>query len=110
MSELLLTLWPLAQVAAKTHDERLRETIWWVAGLLMTVLAAFVIAAIIVFVIRKRAMHTEVGETKVPLTLAELRRMHASGEIDDEEMETLKKVVTDQTRKDLERHIEEKEE
>ena len=109
MSELPLTLWPLAQVAVKTGDDRLREMVWWVAGLLMTVLAAFVIAGIIIFVIRNRAIRTELGETKVPLTLAELRRMHASGEIDDEEMQTLKKVVTDQTRKDLERHTEGKE-
>ena len=59
------------------------------------------IAGAIIYVIRSRAMRDDTTRTDVPLTLADLRRMHRDGEVDDEEMETLKKVVTEQTRKGL---------
>lgn len=108
MSELILVLLPLAQAGTRTRDGGLREAAWWVAGLLVAVLVAFVIAAIIIFVVRSRAIHAETTGSRIPLTLAELRRMHRNGEIDDEEMKTLKKLVTDQAKRDIERPAEDK--
>ena len=102
MSELICVLWPLVQAAGGRPERSLREATWWLVGLLLTVLVAFVIAGVIIFIVRDRTMRNEAGRTKVPLTLADLRRMHRDGEIDDEEMETLKKVITEQTRRELE--------
>ncbi|HUW57351.1 MAG TPA: hypothetical protein VMZ92_12010 [Planctomycetota bacterium] len=101
MSELTVVWWSLAPVAVGRRGPRLDTATWWLAGLFIGMLVLFVIAGAIIYVIRSRAIRAESTRTDVPLTLADLRRMHRDGEVDDDEMETLKKVITEQTRKGL---------
>ena len=102
MSELTVFLWSLTPLAAGgTRKAPLDKATRWLMGLFIGVLVIFVIAGAIIYVIRNRAMRAESTQTDIPLTLAELRRMHANGEVDDEEMEALKKVITEQTRRGL---------
>lgn len=105
MSELAVTLLPLAQ----GRRPGVGEAAWSLAWLLIVVLGAFVIAGIIIYVVRARTLKTDTTHTNVPLTLAEVRRMHHDGEIDDEEMERLRGIVTAQTRKELVETSQEKE-
>jgi hypothetical protein len=101
MSEWTVLFLSLAQTATRPDKRQLDQATWSLVVLFVVVLAAFMIAGLVIYVVRSRALKSDTTGSRVPLTLAELRRMHRSGEIDDEEMERLKDIVTAQTTSDL---------
>ena len=101
MSEMILILLPLAQTVAEPPKSTVEQATWWLGGILVVALVLFVIAGIVIYVIRNRALRSESTSADIPLTLAEVRRMHESGEIDDDEMQKLKEIVTSQARRGL---------
>jgi len=100
----------LAQAAAEPGRRDLGTATWSLAILLVVVLAAFMIAGIVIYIVRSRTMKADATQGNIPLTLSEIRRMHRDGEIDDDEMQRLKGIVTAQTRKDLAKPLPEKKE
>ena len=109
MSELTLIFGLLAQVVKTDQKQSVGDATWWLATLLVIVLLAFAAAGIAIYVFRTRAFKNEATESDIPLTLADVRRLHQSGEIDDDEMERLKKIVTDQATQKLSRTPSQKE-
>lgn len=101
MSEITLSLLPLAQTVTGSRKPGIDQATWWLAGLLILALALFIAAGIVIYVIRSRAFRSEATASDIPLTLAEVRRMHQSGEIDDDEMRRLKKIVTGQAKRGM---------
>jgi len=91
----------LAQVAKTEQRHSVGEATWWLVVLFVIVLLAFAVAGVAIYIFRSRAFKNEATQADIPLTLADVRRLHRSGEIDDNEMERLKKVVTDQTTQKL---------
>ena len=91
----------LAQAAARSSGPDPGDTVWRLALLLFVVIALFTVAGVVIYIIRTRADREESTRSDVPRTLAEIRRMRRGGEIDDDEMERLKGIVTAQTRRDL---------
>ena len=100
----------LAQRQEDLAAEKQRDAVWTLLVLFAALLAAVIIAGIVVYIIRSRSLDSDTSKSGVPLTLADVRRMHGSGEIDDDEMTRLKKIVTDRTRKKLAEPSNEKEE
>ena len=101
MSELTLMFGLLAQAVKTSQKQSVGEATWWLAALLVIVLLAFAAAGIGIYIFRNRTFRNESTESDIPLTLADVRRLHRSGEIDDDEMERLKKIVTDQATQKL---------
>ena len=91
----------LGQVAARRSDRELGWGITALMVLFVVMLVGFMIAGVVIYIIRSRTLRGASTKSDIPLTLAELRRMHAAGEIDDAEMERLKAIVTAQAKKDL---------
>jgi hypothetical protein len=89
----------LAQVARSSRE--LGKDITLLVVLFVLMLVLFLAAGIVIYVVRSRALRNSASKSDIPLTLAELRRMHASGEIDDTEMERLKGIVTAQAKRDI---------
>jgi uncharacterized membrane protein len=99
MSELLPAMIVLAQGADKLTERQMGEASRWMMSLLGIVLFAFVAAGIVIYIVRSRALKEDAVRTDVPLTLAELKRMRARGQIDDDEMAKLKEIVMAQAKK-----------
>jgi hypothetical protein len=91
----------LAEAATKMGGRRLGRAAWELAVLSLIVLGALLAIGVAAYFIRKRALEDEKGKPEVPLTLADVRRMHESGEIDDAEMNRLKGIVAQRTRNAL---------
>ncbi len=90
----------LAQIPAPGKPTGAGEATAWMFALLAGVLLAFVVAGIVIYIVRSRALREETTADDVPLSLADVRRMHESGEIDEEEMGRLKGIVTAQARRE----------
>jgi len=93
----------LAQVSAGPAEKDFTKAVWPLALLLFIVLVLFIIAGIVIYVVRSRAVKDDDASSDIPLTLSEIRRMRRDGEIDDDEMARLKGIVTAQTRGNLEK-------
>ena len=91
----------LAQAVARSSGPDPGDTVWRLALLLFVVIALFTVAGVVIYIVRSRAAREESTRSDVPLTLAEIRRMRRGGEIDDNEMERLKGIVTAQARRDM---------
>jgi uncharacterized membrane protein len=90
----------LAQQSRPASRRDLSEATSWLVMLMAVVLLAFIVAGIVIYIVRKRALKADTDGANIPLTLADVRRMRAGGEIDDAEMSRLKEIVLAQTRKD----------
>jgi hypothetical protein len=101
MTEPVLCFWYLAQTSTEPSRQALDKSVWPLAVLFIVVIALFMIAAVVIYIIRSRAVKEETTRADIPLTLSEIRRMRRDGEIDDDEMVRLKGIVTAQTKGDL---------
>jgi len=94
MKAMLLTL------AERGYDRKLREVAPVLLLLFGILVAAVIAGCIVVFVIRRRSLRDDTTATDIPLSLSEVRDMHARGEIDDDEMQRLKDIITTQARRE----------
>jgi len=101
MSEWTVFSVSLAQAATRPEERPLDQATWSLVALFVAMLVVFMIAGLVIYIIRSRAMRSDATASRIPLTLSELRRMHKAGEIDDDELERLKGIVTAQTTRDL---------
>ena len=87
---------------AETAPQKLATSDAWTWLVILTaiVIVAFIVAGIAIYIVRNRTLREETTQADVPLTLHEVRQMHARGEIDDGEMERLKGIVMEQAKKD----------
>ena len=96
MSAAWPTVFWLAQTNARTTEEKLREAAPMLLLLFGILVGAVIVACIVIFIVRNRSLKSDAAKADIPLSLAEIRRMHRNGEIDDDEMQRLKTIVTGQ--------------
>ncbi len=90
----------LAQVSPVSGPADAGQATTWLIVLIVVILAAFMVAGIVVYIVRSRVLKARTTSDGLPLTLADVRRMRERGEIDDEEMARLKGIVTGRAKKD----------
>ena len=98
----LLPMLPLAQGDVKSLTDKLMEATPQLAILFSCLVGGVMVGCVIVYIVRKRSLAANTTADGQPVTLSEVRRMHRDGEIDDDEMQRLKKIVTDRLRPDAE--------
>jgi hypothetical protein len=91
----------LAQGVVESPGQDAGQAAWPLVVLFIVVIAIFMVAGVVIYIVRSRAVKEETTQADIPLTLSEIRRMRRDGEIDDGEMERLKGIVLAQTRRDL---------
>ena len=97
MARALLVLAQMTTTPQGTKPEE-APAIWYLFVLLLIVVIAFVLTGIVVYYYRRRLINEDADQPDAPLSLADVRALHHTGQIDDAEMEKLKKLVLDDYR------------
>lgn len=86
-----------AQMTTTSHGRTGEETppVWRLFLLLIIVVIAFALTGVVVYYYRRRLLSESASQQDAPLSLSDVRALHHTGQIDDAEMERLKKLVVD---------------
>lgn len=89
-------VWPFL-VAQSTQPVNSNSKLWWMSITLAGVGAVFLAAAIALWFFRKRMKSWEDQRAGLPFSFDELRHLHTTGQLSDEEFDRAKRKVIDAT-------------